>query len=605
MTSLTLKKRLVNCDTWCKIVWSLNNDIRHNNYAIAQALSMKSEKYEEDAFNKLWDNGRTGNTLGTFYHYAKESNHQKYNEIRAKYYDDFKSITDDDTLANFYIESNNANHIFARQDNSLYTYFKKKWKKEGIGHGLMKLMIHDQIADFACELNKKTTADINALARGGEKEDSEFDMLKRRQKNINDLIKKINNVAKINSVEQRILHYLAAEEHEVEFDGNPQLFAFRNCVFNLEIGRIVEAKREDYILNDTGYNYTEADQKKVRELREILDTIFPDRDIRNTYLHTLATAITGYNPEKFVIASGGGRNGKGVLNELFEDMLGQAYFYTAPSELLLNSKKNGASPELANMNNKRCVVFREPEASKRINTAFCKELTGGKAIAGRTLYSADMLIQLKATFIMECNDIPLLSGKIGQAEAQRFVDIPFVNTFTNDPNDLKCEGFYPQNPAFKTKKFREDMRLPLFQILLEYMDCYYEETGKYVWEKYPMPKVIADRTKAYIDASDEIKMWIKEALTTVPYTEKLETMYAEKNYITPKEIYNYFKSGEIYSNMSKEEKRKHNESFWKNYISTNLPYRKKYEDRYKNKRSLLFGYNINYGNDEDTTDIDI
>ena len=465
-------------------------------------------------------------------------------------------------------------------------------------------MIHDQIADFACELNKKTTADMNAIARGGEKEDSEFEMLKKRQKNINDLIKKINNVAKINSVEQRILHYLAAEEHEVEFDGIPHLFAFRNCVFNLEIGRIVEAKREDYILNDTGYNYVEPSEEKVRELRGILDTIFPDPDIRNTYLHTLATGITGYNVEKFVIANGGGRNGKGVINELFEDLLGQAYFYTAPSELLLNSKKSGASPELANMNNKRFVVFREPEATKRINTSFCKELTGGKGIAGRTLYSAEMIIQLKATFVLECNDIPLLSGKMGEAEAQRFVDIPFVNTFTNDPNDLKCEGFYPQNSAFKTKKFREEMRLPLFQILLDYMNYYYEETGKFVWQKYFMPKVIADRSKAYVEASDEMKMWLKDSLVSVEYTEK-DQMLAARHYVTTKDIFNFFKSSDCYSNLSKEEKRKHNESWWRTYISTNLPYRKKYEDRYKNKRSILFGYNINYGNDEETTDNDI
>ena len=58
--------------------------------------------------------------------------------------------------------------------------------------------------------------------------------------------------------------------------------------------------------------------------------------------------------------------------------------------------------------------------------------------------------------------------------------------------------------------------------------------------------------------------------------------------------------------MSKDERRKHNESFFREYINTTNPYRKQYEERYKNKRSLLFGYSIDWGNDDsDFADTDI
>jgi phage/plasmid-associated DNA primase len=599
---------LDNYDSWCRIVWSLANDI-NDNYHIAKSVSQRSEKYEENAFNRLWNASKTGNTIGTFYHYAKKGNYTKYNEIRAKYFTNFEELMDDDSLARFYIDSNLEDHCFDIDEEvggrrTLYTYYKGDWRPETDKRDLLKVLLPSHISHFAVELKKRISLEICKIGLSdGEFEKTQLEMWCKREKNVNKLIAKLNSSSKINSVSLRAENYIVAENRRVEFDWRPELIAFKNICFDLTTLKEYHPVREDYIRQNTGYNYVEPSQEDIKLTEKLINQILPQREIEETYLHFLAVGLSGYAIEKFLIANGGGRNGKGVINELFESLLGQDYFYTAPSEVLLREKKSGGNPELASLHNKRMAIFREPDTetskSQKINSALLKELTGGNKIACRMNYSNRMICNLKCVLIMECNDKPLLSGSSSQVSmGDRIFDVPFVNTFTDKKHLLDLDGFYPQDPYYKTLAFRERCKIPLFHILLKYMAEYREKTGKYVWEKVPRYDVIEKRTKDYLESSDEIKCWLKEILTTVPQKDKTE-MYSDGDFITSKDIYAAFKMSDNFANMSKDERRKYNETYFRNYISTVSPYRKLYEDRYKNKRSILFGFNIKYGDDSD------
>ena len=48
----------------------------------------------------------------------------------------------------------------------------------------------------------------------------------------------------------------------------------------------------------------------------------------------MATSLFSIAIERFIIANGAGGNGKGVINELLVECLGN-YAYTAPNEILL------------------------------------------------------------------------------------------------------------------------------------------------------------------------------------------------------------------------------------------------------------------------------
>ena len=86
--------------------------------------------------------------------------------------------------------------------------------------------------------------------------------------------------------------------------------------------------------------------------------------------------------KKFVLANGGGGNGKGLLNELNQFMLGNDACIL-PATILVGAMKQGNCPEIANINSKRLVFVREPNPEFKFNCATIKEITGGGEINAR------------------------------------------------------------------------------------------------------------------------------------------------------------------------------------------------------------------------------
>ena len=83
-------------------------------------------------------------------------------------------------------------------------------------------------------------------------------------------------------------------------------------------------------------------------------------------MSVLSSGLQGKNLEKFIIASGCGGNGKGVINELALECFGH-YGYVLNNNVLLRPMKEGPNPEKANLHNKRFVISREPNSNYKIN----------------------------------------------------------------------------------------------------------------------------------------------------------------------------------------------------------------------------------------------
>ena len=100
-----------------------------------------------------------------------------------------------------------------------------------------------------------------------------------------------------------------------------------------------------------------------------------------------------------------GGNGKGVIHELMEAMLGgsEGYYYTAPNSVLLAPLSGkGSCVEVASMSKKRMVVYREPDGvSAKLNTSTICELTGGSEINARLNHSNNNSTKLCATHFMQ------------------------------------------------------------------------------------------------------------------------------------------------------------------------------------------------------------
>ncbi len=168
---------------------------------------------------------------------------------------------------------------------------------------------------------------------------------------------------KLNNVTSFVMDKMYSEHCDTEdiFDNKPFIFAFKNQAFDLKTGQPYTIKKEDYVTQNTGRDYVEPTAQQLTTVAKVIESIFPDHEVRKCYLSVLRLCLSGEHPEKLFIANGQGRNGKGLINELAFKLLGE-YAYKLSIEVLTKEvKKTGANPELANLHKKRMVVSSEPE----------------------------------------------------------------------------------------------------------------------------------------------------------------------------------------------------------------------------------------------------
>ena len=124
--------------------------------------------------------------------------------------------------------------------------------------------------------------------------------------------------------------------------------------------------------------------------------------------------------------------------------------------------KQGSNPEIANCNDKRMVIIREPDEKQTLNASILKEITGGSEMNARLNHSNDTKTNLKLTLLLKCNEKPNIS-EVNDATYRRIIDIPFDSIFTSqDKYDiLKKENIELNDIAdtyFKTDNFKNQYK---------------------------------------------------------------------------------------------------------------------------------------------------
>ena len=600
---------------WSKIIWSLANyenldNPEENLLDIAHHFSKKCKaKYDPDAVDKLFYNTHAGSTIGTFYYYVKKCDVEKYLSIRCKYFllgKDLIYLTTDDFLADVFLDNQGINYVVKTLEGKLwlYTYNGNVWEQDSNSHHKLNCKIRGEIRPFLYEflnaIQKKYNDEIAALDPQEDRKAIEF--LEKAKaadmKMVQALIIQICNAGKVKGIAEVVLQKLACRDFEaVEFDTNGYIFTFKNKCFCLKTFQEIKTNREDYILTTTGYKYEESTDKSKKELDELLDKIFPDEEVKDHYIKVMCSALYGVRLEKFFIANGNGGNGKGVINELLGDTLGN-YYYKGNSESFTKPLKEGNNPQIANMHNKRLVIIQEIESdNKRLNGTVIKELTGGNKINTRANYSNVTQISILATFILECNKKSKIDGRIDESYLRRLDDIPFVSTFTNDDRLLNSglDKVFQANTYYKSDEFRLKFKLTLFNYLLDYMKNYKKETNKLITEGWKSPQIVLDRTAEYLESSDDVKEWFNtkyqhKANEYKNIKEKVEN----RCFVECKHIYQLYKESQYYSLLTKKQRREQNLKWFYSYMKENINFKVWYKEKYtlekKTYRNILLDH---------------
>ena len=387
----------------------------------------------------------------------------------------------------------------------------------------------------------------------------------------------LENCMTISNVSKVILWYI--EDKYIVWEKNPYLFCFKNKVFNLKENKFIEPDKNDYMFMTCGYDYEEPTEEEIKILDELLKKIFPHEDERIFYLTVLSTCLSAIIIEKLIIANGCGGNGKGLINELCLELLGNDYGYIAPNAILLNPIKVGNCPELANMNYKRGCFYREPQGS--LDSSSIKEITGGDKINARLNNSNDTTCNLRATHICECNEKPSIVGRIDNSIIRRIVDIYFRSLFVNE-DELKnntSKYIYKKDLQLKTIGFKIKYRCALFKILTSYFKIFVtkeENIDNFICES------VKKRTNDYLETVDEMKNWIYE---------NYKDSKNDNDIIQIKDMYNNFKLSDYWDKLSKIEQRKLTITNFTEKISSNVYLRKKYKE-IERRKNIIDKYNI-------------
>ena len=379
-------------------------------------------------------------------------------------------------------------------------------------------------------------------------------------------------------------------DDNIKFDSNCYLFAFENKIYDLEHNCFIDPSPEQYISKSCNYNYDDTyDLNNKIELETLLNSIFPNKDIKDYYLTYLATGLSGIHMQEFMIATGVGGNGKSLINGLMMNCIGD-YGYVVPNIVLTKEIKDGPNPELAKLDNVRFALMSEPDSKKKFCCGTLKEITGNDTLPVRLLQSNKVGIDLLCTIVCEGNDIPDFD-EVNQAMNRRVRATIFesIAIEKEDYDRLSIEekqNYCVKNSHYITKEFKEKHRQALFMILTEYFKLFIANNN----ELKPMPPKCKAKVVNLFATSDNIYSWFEE----IYEPEDLTTCIA----IPIKDVYDKFSSSSYFMKLPKQEQRKFNKKNFTEKITTNLFLQKslKFRDTYwkgdRIKTDYLVGWKL-------------
>ena len=246
-------------------------------------------------------------------------------------------------------------------------------------------------------------------------------------------------------------------DEDLILDKNPNIIAYKNGVYDLNIGIFRKGNQQDYLSKSIKYDYVEFNKTDnvVIELKMILKQIFPDKSLRKYFMNTTCEFYEGFNKRKIVLIwSGIGNNGKSVIMKFIETLFGKSNLINRPSTTLITGDKTSCGSscqELSRTDGVRLLVFDEPTKKEIINGGMLKLLSGGDSFFARGLFKDGGEIEPFFKIVMICNDKPKIDAE-DKALFNRLRVLPFESEFVDNP---------PKNidEQFKQKKFKKNPEL--------------------------------------------------------------------------------------------------------------------------------------------------
>ena len=566
---------------WLNVAMILKKFEKNNNismYDAFEAFSRKSKKHEHDDIKSTYEGLNKLDiriNIGSLHHYANESNSIMYRDIMRENTKEGSVVISPKYLAIKIRELAPERFFYLNiaSKDMLYSYDVETsmWYEENTQ--ILQRFINDELHNYVFNMISKSL------------EDGDY---KRKQLTLlSSLCFTIHGKKEILSAfSERYFNVRTTEE--ITFNAKHHLLAFTNGVYDLIANEFRPLRYDDYMTTSTGYAYKQASQTEIDTMNSIIDKIETIPERKSLLLKILSTGIIGKSYHKFCMLNGSGGNGKSLLNTYMSAAL-KDYFYKGNITSLCENAKQGASPELANMHQKRYVVFSEPESNTKIKNGMMKAMTGEETINARACYSNRTQIELVATVMLECNTRPSLQSEPGSAEERRLIDFPFESRFVHEDGMVDVSNrIYKADVQVCEKEFIQTHKHAFLQILIANAHEFLT-TDK---QEFKIPTEIQSRTDAYLE---ECTLPIAVLKSCTIKTNNKEDI------VKISDLFDRVAASREYQNYSRDEKRKLNQKsmvvlYQKNkYTSNNYKerFQPKIEGKQLNFTNILVGFKMN------------
>jgi len=547
-----------NRESWKRILYAMRSE--EINEVVMESYSSKALNYEDGCVQALladWDEGKS-TSWGTIEHFSRLSNPENHIAIcanRPRSVSTTSSVSNskheistdkflalkaleltDGEIVNIATDADGENRVLFVYDSKLGL-----WNMDRRG-GNTRVRISNLLDDWLIEELESLKGMSDAA------------------KPYNKAREKVSSNSGINNI-YSIFKDTAPVNSGIEFNNTKPKYFTWSCgkTYDFESKQFVRLKKEDYVSMTTGYPYVTPKEEDVVSLEKLYRQILYEEDIYIPYMSLCATACIGTLLEKIVICTGKGGNGKGVVNELLAKMLGHYFYKGTVATLLEPIKDGGANPAIANMHNKRQTTFTEPDAGKKLNQATVKTLTGDNLINARQLYSGNMSVQNQSSIIMECNELPMISGKMDDSIKRRIVTIPFKVKYTDDLKDEELVAgtphVHPANLMYKLPAWQISMRSAVFEMIRKFTVGHGTELIV-----TPQCKAFADK---YVMSSDFAMQWFKSTYERVDIDEHAQP-------IKMKALFQRFKESDEYLTLDRDDKKYWTKSRLQDHVAKKL-----------------------------------
>ena len=370
--------------------------------------------------------------------YMMEQTLGSYEDIDEDAKLDRKGTTDYDIATILHHMFKDCYKCVSITNNIWYKYEEPRWIKIDAGTTLRKA-ISNELRQMYAAIATKYMEIRNAMT--AEKDDAY--KIKKIQKFTEKLLSVCARLGSTNDkknimVEAKELFY--DDKFMEKLDANPYLLCFNNGVVDFKDKVFRRAQPEDYLTKCTNIDYMPVDQEKhasiVAEIREFMHKLFPEKDIHDYMWEHLASTLIGVLPNQtWNMYIGDGQNGKSMLVEMMEHILGE-YKGSVASNLITDrrTKIGGACPEIIGLKGLRYAVMQETQKGDRVNEGVMKQLTSGMdTIEGRGLYMANVEVFYPQFKMVLCSNYLMDIKSNDHGTWRRIRVVPFKSLFTDNP----------------------------------------------------------------------------------------------------------------------------------------------------------------------------